>query len=561
MPGDSTSPRVHEILAQALDGTTAGVVVFDTELRFTYVNPTLARMNGLPEAEHLGRPVSEVLPALDAREDVLRQILADGVPREVVPSGHTRLDSHHERRYWHGAYHRIERDSQVVGLVGILLEVTDAREQQREVERARARLAMLNRAATAIGTTLDPDTTCDELARFLVDSLADIATVEVIPPEEQSGRRPPAPGVLRLHRAAMRSLPELRERVSAFGVPGEDIDYQPGSANARCLATRRPVLENLLPDEELSHSAPRPARVAAYRQMGIHSALVIPLSAPGGPVGTVTMIRADSSPGFTEQDVETAQDLADRAAISLDNARRYTHEHHIALSLQRSLLDRPAAPHPGLDIATRYLPAGTSALVGGDWFDTIPLSGGRTLLVIGDVMGHGMEAAVDMSHYSAMLRVLADEALAPHQVLQRLDQLMSKADGRRPATCLLALAEAERGTCAYASAGHLPPAVIDADGRPHLLPVPAGPPLGTGQGGYTTYTGPCGPGRTLLLYTDGLVERRSEDIDQSLRRLTDLRLPPAAGLDHTLDHLLRHLDAEHGEDDIALLAARILPTH
>ncbi|MEY9968749.1 PAS domain S-box-containing protein [Streptacidiphilus sp. MAP12-16] len=559
MFSDASSPRASQILHQVLDGTTAGVGVLDCDLRYTYVNPTLARMNGAPAAEHLGRTIAEMLPGIDAREDVLRQVLADGVPREVTSSGHTRATSSHERRYWQGAYHRLEEDGHVLGIVGIVLEITDAWEQRQALERTRARLAMLDRATTMIGTTLDMDTTCVELARFLVPDLADVATVEVIPHELAAGMRPAPPGVLRLRRAAMEARPELRDRVRVFGRPGEHVDYQPGSAIPRCLASGRPIKENLFTDESVSRAAPNPERVAAYRAAGIHSALVVPLSARGQPVGTATMIRAGDSPGFTDEDVVAAQDLAGRAATSLDNARRYTHEHHIALELQRALLSGPNLPHRGMEIASRYLPSGSTALVGGDWFDSVRLPRGRTLLVIGDVMGHGVAAAVDMSHYSAMLRVVAEEQLPPHLILERMDLLMAKVASERPATCLLALADPASGVCTYSSAGHLPPAVLGAGNQLNLLPVPAGPPLGSGFGGYSSFTGTCGPGRTLLLYTDGLVERRGEDIDRSLLRLAELRLPTEAPLDDILDLLLSRLVADGTEDDVAVLAARIQP--
>ncbi|WP_034090022.1 SpoIIE family protein phosphatase [Streptacidiphilus albus] len=563
MLSDASSPQVQALLRQILDGTNAGVAMLDPELRYTYVNRTLARMNGVPAEQHTGRTIAEVVPDIDAREDVLRQVLADGVPREVTSSGHTRAGSERERRYWHGAYHRLEENGQVIGIFGIVLEVTDAREHERELERAQARLSVLDRAATVVGTTLDMDTTCNELAGFLVPYLADIATVDVVPSDVGLRMRPPSRGVLRLRRTAVAAVPDLEARVRSFGRPGEYLDHQPGSAVRRCLAAGEPVLENLLDDEALLRSAPTPGRLAAYRELGYHSGLLVPLLARGEPVGTLTLVRAGDSPAFTDHDVVTAQDLAGRAAISLDNARRYTREHHIALELQRALLSGPSSPHPALEVASRYLPSGTSALVGGDWFDSVQLSPHRTLLVIGDVMGHGVEAAVDMSHYSAMVRVVAEDGMAPHLVLDRMDALMARVSGERPATCLLALVDTRRGVCTYAGAGHLPPAVIDIDHRTHLLNVPTGPPLGTGFGGYVSWTRPCLGGDTLLLYTDGLVERRGEDIDHSLLRLARLRLPRNASLDLLLDRLLAGMGAggTDVEDDVAVLAARIRPEH
>lgn len=549
---DAWSARVPELLGPVLDGTPAAIGVLDTELRYRYVNDTLARMNGVPAEKHLGRTVAEVVPDVEAREDVLQTDIEDGIARETVSSGHTRADSPLERRYWHGAYHRLERDGRPVGLVGIVLEISAARHEQLELERARERLALLDEAATRIGTTLDMDTTCQELAEFLVETLADAATVEVFP--EHGTSRTPRGGTLRLRRAAMASAPALNAVVRTLGSPGAYVDYQPGSSIPRCLETRRPVIDNVPDDEELGLLAPGAGRVAVCRAAGIHSALIVPLTARGHDVGTVSMVRADGSPVFDETDAVIAQDLAGRAAISLDNARRYTAEHNAVVQLQRALLAEPGRPHPDLDVAYHYRPSGRGVLVGGDWYETVALNGGRTLLALGDVMGHGLEAAVAMSRYQAMLRVVAARAMAPDRILRELDHLLHTTDAERPATCVIAVADPAKGTCTCASAGHLPPVVFAPDGTSTFLPVPPGPPLGTGHGRYTSLTVPWVPGGTLLLYTDGLVERRHEDIDTSLARLTRIRAGTAPA--ELLGQVLARVAPDDPEDDIALLAAR-----
>ncbi|MEV4555769.1 SpoIIE family protein phosphatase [Kitasatospora sp. NPDC049285] len=541
-------------LRQLLDGTTAGIGVLDTDLRYLYVNPALARMNGVPAELHLGLTIAQLLPDIDAREEVLRAVLADGRAREVTSSGHTQAASPPHRRYWHGAYHRLEADGVPIGLVGIVLEVTASRQQQHELEQARARLTLLDAAATRIGTTLDVDTTCGELADFLVEHLADAATVEVLPHPDSTHARPRTDGSRRLRRAAMAAHPELIDQVRLLGDRGEYVDYQPGSAIPRCLASGRPIIENLLTDEELSRSAPNADRVALYRAIGIHSGMIIPLTARGHRIGTVTLMRAGASQGFGQHDAVAAQDLARRAAINLDNARRYSREHAVAVDLQRAMLAEPGSPHPDLAVAFRYRPAGTSALIGGDWYETVALPDGRTVLSIGDVMGHGIEAAADMSHYQAMLRAMALLEPSADRLLQRMDGLACEVHDYRPSTCLAVYADPARGRYSFASAGHLPPAVVRPDGAVALLPVEAGPPLGTGLAGYLPSTVVLPPGHTLLLFTDGLVERRGEDIDDSLERLTGLRLPAGATPAQLLDAVLAGAPAP-AEDDIALLAA------
>lgn len=549
---DAWSAQVHELLGQILDGTPAAVGVLDTELRYRYVNPTLARMNGVPADKHLGRTVAEIVPDVEAREDVLHTVIADGIARETVSSGHTRADSPLERRYWHGAYHRLEQDGRAVGIVGILLEISAARHEQRELERARERLALLDEAATRIGTTLDMDTTCQELAEFLVEMLADAATVEVFP--EHGTSRVPRDGSLRLRRAAMASVPELEAVLRPLGVPGTYVDYQPGSSIPRCLQTRQPVIDNVPDDEELGRVAPGAGRVAAYRAAGIHSALIVPLTARGHDVGTVSMVRAGTSPLFDEADAVIAQDLAGRAAISLDNARRYTAEHNAVVQLQRALLAEPGRPHPDLDVAYHYRPAGRGVLVGGDWFETVALDRGRTLLAVGDVMGHGIQAAAAMSRYQAMLRIVAAREPGPDRILVELDHLLHTTGAERPATCVIAVADPAEGTCTCASAGHLPPVMFGPDGQSAFLPVAPGPPLGTGHGRYTSLTVPWERDATLLLYTDGLVERRHEDIDASLARLTRIHAGTAPA--DLIGQVLAQVAPDDPEDDIALLAAR-----
>ncbi|MFI2783807.1 SpoIIE family protein phosphatase [Streptomyces sp. ALB3] len=551
-------PRPDAAALAALIGSSpAGVAVFDTELRYVYVNPALERLNGVPAAAHLGRSVAEVLPDMDVRTDVMRQVLADGRSREITTSGQTWVDSVIERRYWRVALHRVEEEGRVRGLIGIAQEVTATRDQRDELRRARSYLALLDNAAVSIGTTLDVDATCQELAEFMVPVMADAAVVEMIPQDDGHRRREPPAGVLRLRRAGVASTPELAGILARFGESGSDIDYQEDAAVPRCLAADEPVIENLAGDERSGRAADAAERAAAYRAVGLHSAVVVPLTARGRPLGALSLLRAGDSPPFTEGlDVVVARTLAGRAAVDVDHAYRYAHEHHVARELQRSLLAEPRGPDPGIEIASLYLPAGEGAVVGGDWFDAIPLKGGRHMKVMGDVMGHGVEAAVAMSNYRSMLRLMAEDDLPPHRVLARLDKAVEQSGLDRAATCLIAVVDRREGVCEVASAGHPPPVFIDPGaGHARVARMPVGPPLGTGLGGYTTTVVPCAPGTVLFMYTDGLVERRGEDIDVSIGRLTRLTLPASGRLQDLLDEVVDRF-AETAEDDIAVLVSR-----
>ncbi|MFI1379430.1 PP2C family protein-serine/threonine phosphatase [Embleya sp. NPDC020886] len=426
-----------------------------------------------------------------------------------------------------------------------------------EADPAHRRLALLDAATTRIGSTLDIDTTCAELAEFVVSAMADLAIVDLVPPDAAGPADVLPPGRARLRRAALACVPGLRTRLPSLAPPGASVRHGAESAVGQSLHTRVPVTT----PGPAGPASNDPADTAtALRAAGIDTTLAVPLMAHGRIVGVLLLARApESAHDFTDEVIRLVQDLAARAAVAIDNARRYTQAQGIAVELQRALLTEPGAPHPNLDVAFCYLPSGSTSVVGGDWYEVVRLSFGRTLLVMGDVMGHGIEAAVDMSNYRSTLRQVAAMDLPPHRILRRLDALIDEKKSARPATCLLALADPGRRRWTFSSAGHLPPALIAA-GRPvELVEIPTGPPLGTGVGGYEQATRALLPDETLLLYTDGLVERRDRDIDDSLAGLAALRPPTAGALEDLLDAVLLGLAPQTGEDDIAMLAARMRP--
>ncbi|MBC2902011.1 SpoIIE family protein phosphatase [Streptomyces cupreus] len=373
-----------------------------------------------------------------------------------------------------------------------------------------SRLSALRSAAARIGTTLDEDTTCAELTQEVAGQVG--AAVAV-----------------------------LRERGEA------DARYEAVSGNPAVLPDARWAGE----------VAGRTGENGSVRLTsgGSRPALCIPLAAGGHRYGVLVCAR-EGAP-FTHEEEEVVAFLAERAASNIRHVREHDAVTGIVGKLQRALLAEPGRPHPNLDVAIRYLPVGQRALVGGDWCETVRLHFGRTLLVVGDVMGHGLDAAVDMTAYRSALRYIASADLPPHRVLRQLDDIASAEPERRPATCLIARVDPVRGLVTLASAGHLPPAVIDGDGKVSLLPVPVGPPLGTGLGGYEPATYRLDPSQALMLFTDGLVERRGEDIDQSLDRLARVSFSSATGVQDVLDTVLACLDARHAEDDVAVLAARL----
>ncbi|MFF2660724.1 SpoIIE family protein phosphatase [Kitasatospora sp. NPDC058032] len=547
-----------DLLGELIGVLPAGVALLDAELRWLYLNPAFSTVTGLRRADLQGRPV-EATAFADA-VGTLRRVLADGRDRERTTGGPDGPGAPVPPGL-RVRYRPLTADGRPAGVVVLVLDDPDPdQELRRELAQARTRLALLEAAAERIGTTLDVDTTCAELAAFAVPRLAELATVDVLPPDADA-RTGRAPG-RRFHRAALDCAEGLRPAVDRLPRPGESVRHREDSTAARALASGVAVLVALRTAEELAEAAPDRDSAAVYRVAGVTSLLVVPLTARGRLIGLLTLARTAASPAFGPDDAVLVGDLAARAATGIDNARRYSRSQGIALDLQRALLSEPGHPHQNLELASRYLPSGSSSVVGGDWYETVRLPFGRTLLVMGDVMGHGVEAAVDMSSYRATLRDVAAMDLPPHRILRQLDTVIAANESARPATCLLALADPGRGRWTFASAGHLPPALI-APGRPtELLRLPTGPPLGTGLGGYEQAGRDLLPGETLLLYTDGLVERRGEDIDASLARLAALRLPAAGPLEDLLDAALRGVgpDAGHpAEDDIAVLAARPRP--
>ncbi|MFC9679879.1 SpoIIE family protein phosphatase [Streptomyces sp. NPDC056948] len=556
---DEAVEQAHEykILRNVLDGTSAAVAILDERLRFRYVNGAMARMSGVRPDEFHGRTMAEVLPDIHRSEDVLRMVLGDGRPRALTVTGTTRAPSPFRQRQWSAVYHRLQDHDHVLGLCGVAVEVSGLRQYMDDLERAHQRLALLDTAATRVGTTLHVEKTCAELADFVVPSLADRASVWVLDTEEVDDLPSPAPGVLRLRVIASAGGADVVGRVGLTAKAGYYFDVPRDSPTRSCLDTGRPWVGNLASDDVLLKMLRTPLNVEVFREVGIHSVVALPLPTREHPVGVVYLCRAGDSAPFTDEDVVVAQELAARAAVAIDNARQYTLEHTMALELQRALMSEPGIPHPDVETASRYLPAGQRALVGGDWFDSMALPCGRTLQVMGDVMGHGFTAAVAMSQYRSLLRTIAASGAPVERILQEADHRLASIGLDRVATCLLALVDPGQGTCTFSGAGHPPPVLLHPDGPAELVHVPTGPPLGTDLGGYEALTLPVRPGTVLLMYTDGLIEDRRRDIDSSLRRLTHLRLDIDGPLESVVDALLDRLVHGTTEDDVTLLATRL----
>ncbi|GGT37322.1 hypothetical protein GCM10010271_46680 [Streptomyces kurssanovii] len=350
--------------------------------------------------------------------------------------------------------------------------------------------------------------------------------------------------------------------------PGE-VDYYPESSPpARCLATGRASLHRTLDEAVESWQVADPERARKVRAFGMHSIMVIPLRARGITLGVAVLVRHRRRDSFDEDDLLLAEEIAARAAVAVDNARRFTRERTTALALQRSLLPQRLAAQEAVEVAYRYIPARSRAGLGGDWFDVIPLSGARVALVVGDVVGHGLRASATMGRLRTAVRTLADVDLPPEELLVHLDDLVTHLRAEEDtasdpeivtdliATCLYLVYDPVSRRCTAAGAGHPPPAVVTPDGKAEFIDLPAGPPLGVGGLPFEAIEWEVPPGSRLVLYTDGLVEVPEHDLGRGMALLRRRLGRSARSLEATCDDLIQTLLPAQPSDDVALLIAR-----
>ncbi|GAA2796242.1 SpoIIE family protein phosphatase [Kitasatospora aburaviensis] len=558
--GDRDSdPLVH----WAFDQSPFAQAIYDTEGRFLRVNAAMVQQLDATEGELRGLRITEHLPdpVFEVPQRSVERVAATGRPEQIE----NRVQVPGEA-FPHAWIVHLAPLKDPAGLVHAVQQtVLDFSEQ----EAARRSLALLDEASRRIGSSLDVARTAQELADVAVPACADFVSVDLLDAVLQGDD--PAPirtgGRLVLRRVAVRSA------VPGAVTVGEPSRYPESSPHARCLASGRSAAHRIT-DPEIAHwLAHDPERAAWIRRHRPHSLLTVPLQARGVNLGVVLFARlAASATPYRQDDLEIAEELAARAAVCIDNARRYTRERTTALTLQHSLLPQEIPEQAAVDVAGRYLPAGSKAGVGGDWFDVIPLSGARVALVVGDVVGHGIHASAAMGRLRTAVRTLADVDLAPDELLAHLDDLVVRlgtgqecADappGELGATCLYAVYDPISRRCSLASAGHPWPALVTPDGTVDFLELPSGPPLGLGGLPFESVETELPAGSLLALYTDGLIEALGRDIDAGLNALSTALVgsvspfDAALDLDTLCDTVLKALLDEPPADDVALLIAR-----
>jgi len=433
---------------------------------------------------------------------------------------------------------------------------------ERFIDPALMRKLMLDDTFTRIGDTLD----IDHLARELIDALVphfcnagDLLLLESLIGDDELPSHGPD-GSLPLRRIAL--LHDRKDPAWEAAFPtGEILRYPAHTPYFRCMDTAKPVLEATISDLAASKIAKAWRRRPVAKLLSGASMLMLPLIARGTMLGFFACTRQEGFRRFDAYDIEIGMDFAARAAVFIDNARRFSREHATALTLQRSMLPTGLSYPSSVEVKHRYLPGSKLIEVGGDWYESIALPGGRVALVVGDVAGHGVRAAVTMGRLRTAIHTLAMLELAPAESLQQLDELMHTLGEREPhfATCAYAVYDAVSGDCEVAVAGHLPPLLVHPDGSNELLDVPPAPPLGIGDGEVESRQFKITDGSLFVLYTDGLVENKGQDISDGLARLRGIFGPgsPTRPLEDLCKATLDGVYSDHQRDDIAVLIARL----
>ncbi|MFI6287821.1 SpoIIE family protein phosphatase [Streptomyces sp. NPDC051018] len=537
------------------------VALFDTDLRAVRANADMERVAALTEYRMRGLRLPDIVtdPSSERVEQAMREVLATGKQRQVET--YVQVPGENREHAWSVALSPLRDQAGTVH--GVCLAAHD----RTEYYAARQRLLLVNEAGSRIGSTLDITRTAEELVDVAMPRLADYAAVDLLTFIHEGDEPPAAPltGPITMRRAAMRYV--VSGPPDDVLKPGTTTTFPQSSPAAECLNSGRPAVYEMSDETLAAWAVHDPERAARIRHYGAHSVMVVPMRARGVTLGVALFARNERPVPFAPDDVLLAEEITARAAVCIDNARRYARERRTSMALQRSLLPQELPDQPAMELAYRYRPAGGRAGVGGDWFDAIPLSGTRVALVVGDVVGHGVHASGTMGRLRSSVRTLADIDLPPDELITHLDDVVIRlgtegsvahpdAAGDLGATCLYAVYDPVTRQFCLASAGHPLPALVLPDGSAKFLDVPAGPPLGVGNLPFETTDVELPEGSLLALYTDGLLEARGQDADASRETLLRILARPGESLDALCDAVLGALLPERPDDDSVLLLAR-----
>jgi PAS domain S-box-containing protein len=416
------------------------------------------------------------------------------------------------------------------------------RARDEAVEQA-ARVRILAEAAAELAKSLDYESTLAKVARLAVPTFADWCAIDLVEDD-------------RLHRLAVEHVDPTKVRLALEIEQRYPSDRDAPGGAWEVIRTGLSTLVPEVSDQMLAAGAKDKEHLRLARELQLRSAILVPLVARGRVLGVITWVAAESDRRYAKSDVAFAEDLAKRCAIAIDNSKLYSQTMEAAERLQHAVLPDLTAGLPGWELAKHYSPAGRTE-VGGDFFDALALADGRLAVFVGDVMGRGVAAAAAMAQMRASIRAYIAVDPTPEAVLGHLDLLFTTYDMTQLVTLVYLVVDPERDELTLINAGHPPPVILRADGRTEQAPWANGGPLGIATEERAALTFDFNAGDTVIAFTDGLIERREEDIDVGQRRF--LELVPELGRHPLAEALPRIVEATRDhtrEDDVAALAVR-----
>ena len=547
-PGDRTSPSATASTVPWLTAlATLGVAATGEVLRWS---PAAVELFGRTDAEVHGRDLCDAILDGEHRAAVTAAVTRAAAGTASVTVLLLRLDD----GFTVPVEFRWEPMTDPTGRVTVGVSALPRYDEQSGPRQA-------DQLVLGIGATLDLRQTARELANVLVSRLcygAGVYVLERLLVDDQMPSHAETESRVVVRRMALSVADGTKyEWISAF--PTDEVIAYPADTNVvRSMTSGRPMVFTSLDTQTMSRFKDRLAvRPRINEALSYDSFLTVPLIARGNVMGFVILSRRPGDPPFTCAEATLAHRLAEHAAVCMDNGRLYDRERRTSRTLQRSLLPVALKTPPGMRIAHRYLPAGQTSRIGGDWYDAIPLPDGKVALVVGDAMGHGTAAALVMGQLRTAVRILARLGLPPAELLHHLDEIAQELTTAQFATCVYALCDPASRLLTIARAGHVPPVLAAADGSSQVLDLPPGLPLGVGEANYEAMEIHVPDDGTLILCTDGLVESRDRDMDSGLAELRSLLPGALPDLDAACEAIVKHLHTATSTDDATVLLARL----
>ena len=544
-----------------------GFAFFDRELRYVRVNEKLAEINGVPAEEHVGRTIPDIVPGMEPGiVDAFQHVLDTGEPLVGGEFIGATPASEHERRFSASVYPVRDEHGVPIGLGCIAFDVTDRHEAEEgrrralelervaraEAEAAAGRARFLAEASVVLDESLDYDATLTSVSRLAVPWIADWCAIDIRDPDGTLRRVTTAhvdPAKVELAHEVERRYPSATE--GDVGVPG-------------VLASGRSELYPEIPDELLAEGAQDEEHLKLLRELGLRSVMIVPMIARGRTLGAITFVAAETERAFGDDDLLLAEELARRAAMSVDNARLYGERAYIARTLQESLLPPHLPRIAGLELAGLYRPAGEGNEVGGDFYDVFELDGDNYAAVIGDVCGKGAAAAALTALVRYTIRAIASPDVPPSETLKRLNEaiLRQRSDGRFCTVAYALLTRTGDGVrVQVASGGHPLPLVARHSSCTELVGTP-GTLLGVvADPAIHDHTLELREGDTFVLYTDGITEAGAPqhlmETDELAQVIAGCESRAAIDVASCLEGAAVAASGGHPHDDIALVVLHV----